>query len=449
MIDSFESPSRENGLNASGSYCRNSKIQDTSRFQELQNKVREGSVESKQYYDIRIDFAKKIDTSVSFVSTTSKRLKIGRTLFFDDSDESEEMAVEEEQVQVQSTPPNKLTSKSKLENLNKSNLANIVSYEVERAVEFGEYGIRPPRSSNFFADPENKPNPTETDPIYTLSSFSGSGFLQTYASIEQIFKSDSTTIYRARHRYESLFYAIKRVGYDVKLDEKYLPSIKMASNELQVLDILEHDNIVFFYTSWSEMGFTFLKLEYCVGGSLDDYLLRKNRLLKPCTAASIIEQIGCSLDYMFSQHRFIHGNICARSILIQIPHRDIRSLQNSANLLIDAGTRCHNRLARDIVKDVTFKLSSFGSAKKASQDIPELEARKPDIIGLAKFIISNADFRSGGLVNFVRPNNLPLFQVLDVKLKERGFTANAVMDYLHQYASHPEKFVEPEAMDTS
>nr|CDS29331.1 wee1 protein kinase [Hymenolepis microstoma] len=443
MLGSFESPVRESGLNTSGSYGRNSQMSDTSRLQELQNKVRSGSVESKQYYDIRIDFAKKIETPVSFVSTSSNQLKIGRTLFGDDSDESEEMAVEKEQVQLQSTSQPRLSYKSNLENLNKSNIASIVAFEVERAVEFDEYGIRPTRSTNCFADPESKPNQSATDPIYTLSSFSGSSFLQTYSSIDQISKSDSTTIYRARHRYESLFYAIKRVGCDEKLDEKYLASIKKASNEIQVLDILEHDNIVFFYTSWSEMGFTFLKLEYCVGGSLDDYLLRKNRQLKPSTAASIIEQIGRSLDYMYSQHRFIHGNIDAKSILIQITHREVRSIQKTVNLLIDAGTRCHKRLDNDNVKGVTFKLSSFGLAEKASQDIPELEVRKADIIGLAKIIISNVDldFISGDLMNFV--------MVLDGKLKKRGFTANAVMDYLRQYAIHPELFVEPEAMDTS
>lgn len=174
MVGSFESSVRESGLNTPNSYGRNSQTGDASRFQELQDKVRNGSVESKQYYDIRIDFAKKNETPISFVSTSSNQLKIGRTLFGDDFDENEEM-VEEEQVQVQSTSQTRLLSKSDLENLNKSNIASIVAFEVERAVEFDEYGIRPTRSSNYFADPENKPNQTESDPIYSLSSFSGSG----------------------------------------------------------------------------------------------------------------------------------------------------------------------------------------------------------------------------------------------------------------------------------
>lgn len=90
------------------------------------------------------------------------------------------------------------------------------------------------------------------------------------------------------------------------------------------------------------MGFTFLKLEYCVGGSLDDYLTRKNGQLRPSTAAAIIEQIGRPLDYLYSQHRIIHGKIDTGSILIQVTQREIRAIQKSVNLLIDAGTRCHN-----------------------------------------------------------------------------------------------------------
>ncbi|VDL62581.1 unnamed protein product [Hymenolepis diminuta] len=442
MVGSFDSSVRESGLNTPNSYVRNSQTGDASRFQELQDKVRNGSVESKQYYDIRIDFAKKNETPISFVSTSSNQLKIGRTLFGDDFDENEEMA-EEEPVQVQSTTQTRLLSKSDLENLNKSNIASIVAFEVERAVEFDEYGIRPTRSSNYFADPERKPNQTESDPIYSLSSFSGSGFLQTYSSIDQISKSDSTTVYRARHRYESLFYAIKRVACEEKLDEKYLTSIKKASNEIQLLDILEHDNIVLFYTSWSEMGFTFLKLEYCVGGSLDDYLARKNRQIKPSTAAAIIEQIGRPLDYLYSQHRIIHGKIDTGSILIQVTQREVRAIQKSVNLLIDAGTRCHNRLDNDNVRGLIFKLSSFGMAKKVPRNISELEARKSDIVRLAKIVISNAalDFISGDLTDFT--------MVLETRLKKRGFTANAVMEYMHQYANHPELFSLPEPMDTS
>lgn len=159
--------------------------------------------------------------------------------------------------------------------------------------------------------------------------------------MKPISKSDSTIIYLARHRFENIFHAIKRVGGE-EIDEKYTQSLKKASKEIQVLDILDHKSIVYFYTSWSELGFSYLKLEYCVGGSLADYFANDNRRLKPITSSTVVKHIGSALDYMYSEHHIIHAKIDAHAILIQVPPSEIREIQGSDVKLDQSRAECHS-----------------------------------------------------------------------------------------------------------
>lgn len=142
-----------------------SSLKDEKRyFRELKCRARDACIESNQYYDIRLEYAEKKDTGTTKLLSRISNVVSAAGSIFDDDEEAPASEV-------------KRFSKAELNRQNNSVLSNIAASEVERAVVFEESGIRPKnlRSTNFFADPESKENPSENDPFYRLSSFTGSG----------------------------------------------------------------------------------------------------------------------------------------------------------------------------------------------------------------------------------------------------------------------------------
>ncbi|KAM7534237.1 hypothetical protein Aperf_G00000105580 [Anoplocephala perfoliata] len=416
---------------------RSSLKDEKSHFKKLKDRARDACIESNQYYDIRLEYAEKKDTGVNKLSFRLSNAVATAVSIFDEDGEAPAAEV-------------KAFSKAELNRQNNSILSNIAASEVERAVEFEESGARSKnlRSTNFFADPESKENPTENDLFYRLSSFTGSGLLQTYSLVDKIWQTEPVLIYRARHRYDSLFYTIKQVACEPLSDEKYLKSHQKAANEIQALSVLEHKNIVSFYCSWSEIGYSFLKLEYCIGGSLRDYLLSPAgqdgafRRLRIVTAATILSHIGEALDYIFSRFRMTHGNIEAESILIQMPLKEALNRHKTVDELIEAAKNCHARLDADDVTTVTFKLSSFGKAAKAPHDVPENEARVSDVAALAKTLLFGAD-----LFYESHASARGFLRFMEKLLTQGGYTVSAVLDHLR---SRRDEYSDlPQAMDTS
>jgi len=101
-------------------------------------------------------------------------------------------------------------------------------------------------------------------------------------------------------------------------------------NEVKVLSILDHPNIVKFFNSYEWNGKLLIEMEYCGGGSLAEFLAQLNQPLKEFEILTIFSQIDSAITY-------IHD----RNIL----HRDLKT----ANIFM--------------TKNKIFKVGDFGICK--------------------------------------------------------------------------------------
>lgn len=142
----------------------------------------------------------------------------------------------------------------------------------------------------------------------------------------------------------------------------------MVMNETQALGVLKHPNIIRFYSSWIEAGSLFMKLEYCIGGSLLEYLTRapptlmsnatidgrfncgdvvhrsdvtNSRCLLKSNLTALLQDISSALDYIHSEWRITHGCVGLSTILIQLKSTASREAHRSDNALEEARRQCH------------------------------------------------------------------------------------------------------------
>jgi serine/threonine protein kinase len=79
-------------------------------------------------------------------------------------------------------------------------------------------------------------------------------------------------------------------------------------NEINILKVLDHPNIIKLHEIWEWNEVCFLVIEYCEGGELFHYII-ENKHLNEQEASKIMKQLFASLKYLHDQN---------------ISHRDIK-----------------------------------------------------------------------------------------------------------------------------
>jgi len=124
-----------------------------------------------------------------------------------------------------------------------------------------------------------------------------------------------------------------RVAHAVKTLPKHRLGIDLMRRERDVMDVLDHPNIVKLHASFEDSDCMHLVMELCSGGELLDYIMDGSRLPE-AAATNVMQQALSAVSYMH-----LHGII----------HRDIK-LENF--LLVSRSS-----LARSHIKLIDFGMS--------------------------------------------------------------------------------------------
>lgn len=118
-------------------------------------------------------------------------------------------------------------------------------------------------------------------------------------------------VYYAIHKVKQEEFAIKKIAFDE------LPDIMKARTvkEINILQTVNHPNIIKLYDYKFDQNKLFLITEYCNGGNLSDWI-KKDK--SPDEILSVIKQILQGFQYL-KDNRIIHRDIKPQNILIQEP----------------------------------------------------------------------------------------------------------------------------------
>eukprot|EP00118_Oscarella_pearsei_P007211 m.34505 g.34505 ORF g.34505 m.34505 type:complete len:1380 (+) comp31989_c0_seq3:167-4306(+) len=157
-------------------------------------------------------------------------------------------------------------------------------------------------------------------------SFSQKQSMTQFERIRVVGKGAFGTAVLYRKKDEGSLVILKEINImDLKSNERQL-----AVNEVQVLSMLVHSNIIAYYDHFEEDGKLMIEMEYADGGTLAEYLSHSTKELEEKEILMMFQQMADALCY-------IHSN--------NILHRDLKT----ANVFL--------------MKDGMVKLGDFGIAK--------------------------------------------------------------------------------------
>lgn len=136
-----------------------------------------------------------------------------------------------------------------------------------------------------------------------------------YALLEEIGSGQYGKVYRAQHTVKGDYFAVKCIAI-----EKYrkLPKLDdFTRNEIEVLSMLIHPNIVRFLEKLQTTNNVYLVYEYCNGGTLEELIYKKGLGIEKALGyfRGLIE--GCKA---ISRHNILHRDIKPSNILL---HNDV------------------------------------------------------------------------------------------------------------------------------
>ena len=199
-----------------------------------------------------------------------------------------------------------------------------------------------------------------------------------YHKYETIGKGSYSTVYKGYHQKISKIVAIKVI--DILEHKRH---IKRFQTEIELMEKINHINIVNLYDTIYTSNYIYIIMEYCKYGDLRKFL--KKRPLKENKAKRIINELISGLKYLYQQ---------------SIVHRDLKP----QNILID--------------NNFTIKISDFGLAKIHNEDENSLMNTicgspmymAPEIMKYNKYD-SKADLWSVGIIFYELLTGRTPFQV--------------------------------------
>ncbi|CAH8872881.1 unnamed protein product [Trichobilharzia szidati] len=239
--------------------------------------------------------------------------------------------------------------------------------------------------------------PIGMNPIFNCSTLAGS-----FSNLVDICRTRLAVLYKARHRLSGVLYCLKRSRCDFETENYGGSSSIEMLNEVQALALLQHTNIIRFYSSWYEADSIYTQLELCLGGSLFN-LLHPDRQHDTSEAVTVTPQVNfdegeyaspisdsscdanrnylsekpliilasnilSALHYMHTYWSMVHGDVKPSNVLIQLSRPEVYLAAAQDSIEMDAKRYCHKLLLAGDTTGIVFKLSDFGRASRAGED---------------------------------------------------------------------------------
>ncbi|CAG9316029.1 unnamed protein product [Blepharisma stoltei] len=138
---------------------------------------------------------------------------------------------------------------------------------------------------------------------YEFVKIIGYGQFGTVREAVKIIKNNNRSIFDRSEMLKGKHYAIKSIS-----KEKIKKGLWMLKRELEILQLVDHPNIVKLYEIFEDSKYIHMVMELCTGGDLLDYLISKGTLLET-EVAQIMKSLLGAVNHLHS---------------LKISHRDIK-----------------------------------------------------------------------------------------------------------------------------
>lgn len=134
---------------------------------------------------------------------------------------------------------------------------------------------------------------------------------------------------------------------------------KSALNEVYAHAVLgKHDNVVRYYSAWSEDMHMLIQNEYCNGGSLQALL--KNRCLVESELRTLLSHVADGLNYIHSND-LVHMDLKAGNIfLTKAPVRSPNLNATGSHMNIETHDDGFEDIYEELEMEVTYKIGDLG-----------------------------------------------------------------------------------------
>ncbi|CAH8493669.1 unnamed protein product [Dicrocoelium dendriticum] len=240
---------------------------------------------------------------------------------------------------------------------------------------------------------------TEEKPAGINLVFNCMNLAGSFSSVTDIARTRLAVVYKAKHRLSGVLYCLKRSRCDFEHDRPSGSSSSEMLNEVQALSLLQHPNIIRYYGSWYEAESVYIQLEFCLGGSLFQFLhpdrqldtsdtvpratslellngyaddsspvdMRRN-VLSEKFLYILFAHVLSALHYMHTSWCMVHGDVKPSNILIQLTRPEAYLASTKDSVEAEAMSYCHKLVLAGDTTGVLFKLSDFGRASRAGED---------------------------------------------------------------------------------
>ena len=180
--------------------------------------------------------------------------------------------------------------------------------------------------------------------------------VKNYRLLREIGKGLTGTVYEAVDDSNGKKFAIKSIPSSKLENKRILENFK---KELKLIHSLNHNNILKIIGLEKTVNNTYLVLEYCNGGNLNDYLMFKhqtcNELILEATIQFFLRQLIQGIDYML-KYKLIHRDLKLENILLNFSSVSNTLKPNQENTKID--------LAKVDIFDSILKIGDLSYAKE-------------------------------------------------------------------------------------
>ena len=233
-----------------------------------------------------------------------------------------------------------------------------------------------------------------------------------YKLFKSLGKGSFGEVYLTQKNNNPKLYAIKKIPRkNLKKDDEFSKYLK---NEINIMQQLDHENIIKFYEKIEKPDYTYLVMDYINGGSLLSYLT-KYKLLhgSPFPQKMIqyfVKQIVQGLIYIHSKN-IIHRDLKLENILLHFPPnipKENRDYIHAQIKIIDFG------LSTQIKKDGKFGAKSVVGSPIYMDPIILQKYKKAGGLKKFKFYDEKADIWSLGAITYEMLTGENLFKAKNI-----------------------------------